>query len=131
MTNNPQVTHSNSHQAILRVEIFYAPDPRLETEPTLELAVTASTVVFQIPPAAGDRFSPGALGDALLQFGAPLVVDHLEHAPAIGFLQEPEPAAFVIVNCFSGNVPSDEMVEDLRAEGWHIHDFRDMNGHRR
>lgn len=130
MTTNPQVT--SSHQAILRVEIFYAPDPRLEADPALELAVTASSAVFRIPPAKGDRFTPGALGRALLQFGAPLVVDHLEHAPALDFQkEEADPASFVVAHCSSPHVPSDEMVEDLQAEGWHVSDFRDMNGHRR
>lgn len=134
MTNHPHDTASpkSGFRASIRVQIFYSPDPRFKVEPELEVALTAEDVAFQFPPAKGDRFIPGGLGQALMSAGAPPIVEHVEHGPSLPFRDDTDDGyACVIVNCVSRQVPTSELVEELRREGWHVHDYRSSNGHSR
>lgn len=116
--------------ATVRVHILYAPSPNAEPYPDIEAAATRQGVVFALPPHKGDIFIPGQLSQALLEAGLTPVVDHIAHGPAMPPDDE-DAEAVVVVTCSSRDVPSDDLLAQLRAEGWNVHDFRDKAQRRR
>lgn len=119
--------------ASVRVQLFYAPDPRFKVDAELEAALIAERVAFALPPAKGDRFIPGQLSQALLGAQLTPVVEYVEHAPVLPFHDDYADGGYavVVINCTSPRVPSDELLAELREEGWTVRDFRDLAGHRR
>ena len=90
-------------------------------------------VVFALPPHKGDTFIPGQLSQALLNAQLTPIVDHIAHAPALPSDDRYDQGGYaeVVVTCTSRDVPSDHLLEQLRNEGWKVHDFRAQAQRRR
>ena len=116
--------------ATVRVHLLHAPDPDTEPNPDLEAAAIRDGLVFALPPHKGDTFTPGQLSRALLGAQLTPIVGYVEHAPVLPS-HDDDAKAVVVVTCHCRDVPSDDLLEELRAEGWNVHDFRDMVQRRR
>ncbi len=56
------------------------------------------------------------------------MIEHIEHVPELSFRPEGAHAyACVVITCTSRWVPDDDLVNDLRDEGWDVQDFRRTN----
>ena len=119
--------------ATVRVHLLHAPDPDTEPNPDLEAAAIREGVVFALPPHKGDTFIPGQLSQALLNAQLTPIVDHIAHAPALPSDDRYDQGGYaeVVVTCTSRDVPSDHLLEQLRNEGWKVHDFRAQARRRR
>lgn len=113
-------------RAALRIHVFYTPDPRFNVEPTAALTLSAENVIFGLPPVKGDPFMPFQLSKALSAADYKPVVHTVEHAPTLPFGDDADQDGYstVIVHCSAAGVPSDELVDELRAEGWRVMDHR-------
>ena len=89
--------------------------------------------IATLPPHKGDTFIPGQLSQALLNAQLTPIVDHIAHAPALPSDDRYDQGGYaeVVVTCTSRDVPSDHLLEQLRNEGWKVHDFRAQAQRRR
>jgi len=108
--------------ATVRLQFHYAPGPDAEPYPDIEVAATRK-VVFALPPHKGDVFVPGQLTEGFLDTRQTPFISSIEHALD---LPDGNAWAVVVVQCITREVPSDELLEQLRTEGWGVSDFRKM-----